>query len=135
MSFLTAPGVIANPVLLDNPWVYVTMLLLLGVAADVLFGMRIDLENGELIRTDEFVKKIRLSVGDIKEAKYMPTYIFGGPNKTLSIYAVNGNRLVTITMSQMAYGRQAVDLLSRLIKLNPTIRLDEGAESLLSENK
>lgn len=135
MFFLTAPGVMANPILLSNPWVYVTLLLFIGVVVDVLFGIHIELKNTELIRTDEFIKKIRLNIEDIREAKYMPTYIFGGPNKTLSIYAVSGDKLTTITMSQMAFGNQTADLLSHLTKLNPLIRLDEGAEELLRGNK
>jgi hypothetical protein len=85
--------------------------------------------RSEVARVSYFVFTTRVEVADILAIVFPDTWL-SGEMRTLAIVSRQGRKL---TMTELAYGRNALaDVVRRLLKLNPNIRLDEAATDLLS---
>ncbi|MES2135181.1 MAG: hypothetical protein V4449_03015 [Patescibacteria group bacterium] len=99
----------------------------------VLFGMYVFFDESKLCRVDFFIWRSCIAIADIQSVVYQSSLIFGGPNKTVSVFDAKGKK---VFMESMPFGKEMQkDLIDKLIRLNPSIRLNEDAEALLRENK
>jgi hypothetical protein len=91
-----------------------------------------------LITDKEFSRKSYFSfsikkfkVADITEITFPPTWIVT-PEASLAVWDSSGHK---ITMTDMAYTRPVLaDVVRSLLKINPSIRLDEQARLLINHN-
>lgn len=122
-------GISKNPFLLNDPWLYVAILTGAFFALYALWGLHISITDSKISRVDFFFWKDTIEIKNIESIVYHPSFVFGGPNKTVSVLDAHGNK---VFMESMPFGKEKQRaLIASLIRLNPSIRLNEDAEALL----
>jgi hypothetical protein len=95
------------------------------------FGMFVTFSGKRLCRIDYFILKKSLSVDDIVDIQYLPTFITGRTNRTLTITADRDDEIKQIMMSYPTFTeRTLASVVNGLRKVNPSIQLDEEARAL-----
>lgn len=130
---LALHGFLSNPLLWTDKFALLPFVLLIFMGLHVLFGMYVFFDESKLCRVDFFFWKQCLLIKDINSIVYHSSFVVGGANKTVSIFDGAGKK---IFMESMPFGKEMQrDLISNLVRLSPSIRLNEGAEAFLRENK
>ena len=89
-----------------------------------------------LITDSEFSRRSYLfwtksiAISKITEITFPPTWVISPEARTLVVWSGSGQK---ITMTDMGYTRPALaDVVKTLIKISPSIKLDETAKSLIN---
>ncbi len=129
MVSVAIPGFLSNPILWRNPWSYVAFLIAIIMPLHALFGMYIVFDNSKVCRVDFFFLRDCIAIKDIQNIVYQASFVFGGHNKTVSVFDAKGNK---VFMESMPFGfKLQKSFIENLIRLNPSIRLNEEAQELL----
>ena len=116
------------------------ILLDTALAAGTLFymllpalGMIVTLLQGKVLcRSGYFLLKKRMSVDNIAEITYPPTFGVGNTHRTLTIIAEEESGPKEIMMSYPAFTKQTLsDVVTDLKIINPDIRISDDAQALL----
>jgi hypothetical protein len=125
---------VANPQHTDLwvPWAFV--LLLLGIAIDMKFGIYACIEGHHFHSVSHFLVNRRTAIADIERILYQPTWIIG--KKQRSIYLIERSGKVWAKMANTAYSKSTlVEVVNDLKRINPSISLDRETEELVADGR
>jgi hypothetical protein len=98
---------------------------------DLLWGIKVTLDDKVLSRIDNFVFRKNILLNDIEIIRYQPTYGVGKEVSSLYVFRKEQN-LAAITMTSIWFTEKVLrDFLLNIKKLNPSISLDEEARELM----
>jgi hypothetical protein len=129
-------SVVRYPMVNNSPGaILLDLCLALGLLFYILFpafGMFVSIDDRTLVRTDYFILKKQISINDISDIDYVPTFVAGKTNRTLTIIARENETVKKITMSCPAFTeRTLVEVINALKKSKPNIHVSTDAEVLL----
>jgi hypothetical protein len=97
------------------------------------FGTFFILKSGKLCRVAYFFWRSYVSIADIIEIKYEPTFFIGKKHRTLFIFAMERGRSVEFTLSFPIFAEETIAHLAMdLAAANPSIKFDEDSKALIS---
>jgi hypothetical protein len=100
---------------------------------DIMFGTYVSIEDNEVIRTDNFIMKKKISILDIDTVRYQPTYGVGKEASSLYVFRKNQDTAV-FTMTNLWFGEKKLGQFAKnLKKVNPGIKFDNEAEVLIGK--
>lgn len=112
-----------------DPGVLLSLGVYSGLFLLIRFGIYCSIAQGQIVRTSYFFFRKKITIADIQQIGFIPTWIFANDMRTLLIRDISGQE---IHMSDIAYTRAELKrVVKMLLEINPHIRVHEDVRHLL----